>query len=45
MFEITIKIVTEQDPAVAEEDLRNAIRAAAYDISDISAEELDNPDK
>ena len=42
MHEITIKIVTQQDPDVAEAALRNAIFASGYDISDLAVEELEN---
>lgn len=41
LTEITIKIVTQQDPDEAEADLRKAISTAAYDISDLTVEDIE----
>lgn len=40
LTEITIKIVTEQDSMVAEDDIRSLL-CGHYDISDITVEEFE----
>lgn len=43
--EITIKVITADDPETyAMERIRATINRAGYDVSEITYEELDNPD-